>query len=331
MECINNNPTVYLGWNKIKAFIERDDNSEEITFKRGILSFAKGSFSSYVDKIMEIRSGISYEKNKQEFLVNGSLIFCLTLGTYGNIEYLCKYTERQIDEKDFGDQMLELSRWANVPWHIAKITKGMSMVEGYEVLSVIKKVASSDPLSSTERNFLMKKDLKLRITILEGLFSKKVWNRIKDAVTRSEINSRYLAFYIMTKGEVDSDINVYCTLPKAFYPTSITDIFHYNMNIRAMKSGVGINFALCTSDIEDNYEAILLLKHMRNVISSTNTNKKENWIFCSEDDYYRNSMIRHHLGEEIWAAIGNTVLKKTACSLAIGHYIYRNHPIGKKL
>lgn len=326
----SNNPTVYMGWNKI-AFIEREDTSKKITFEKNILSFAKGRFLDYVDEVNEIRSGVSYDQTQQEFLINGSKIFVVTLGIYGNVTYLCEYSKRQEEEKEFGHQMFELSNWAKVPWHIAKIAKGMSMVDGYEVLCSIKKVANSSSLNSMEQDFLMKRDLKLRLDILEGLFPKRIWARIKEAVTRSEINSRYLAFYIMTKGEVDSDINVYCTLPKAFYPTSITDIFHYNMNIRAMKSGVGINFALCTSDIEDNYEAILLLKHMRNVISSTNTNKKENWIFCSEDDYYRNSMIRHHLGEEIWAAIGNTVLKKTACSLAIGHYIYCNHPIGKKL
>ena len=326
----NNNPAAYFGWNKV-AFVEREDNSEKITFEKNVLSFAKGSFSAYTDEINDIRSGISYDKTQQEFLINGSKIFVVTLGTYGNIKYLCEYADRQADEKEFGLQMFELSRWAKVPWHIAKITKGMSMIDAYEVLYSIKKVANSDPLSNMERDFLTKRDLKLRLTILESLFSQKTWNRIKEAVTRSETNSRYLAYYIMCKGELTNDINVYCTLPKAFYPTSVTDIFHYNMNVRAMKSGVGINFALCTSDIEDNYEAILLLKHMRNVISSTNTNKKENWIFCSEDDYYRNSMIRHHLGEEIWAAIGNTVLRKTACSLAIGHYIYRNHPIGKKL
>lgn len=328
MEVINNNPMVYLGWSKI-TFIERDDSSEEITFKKGILSFAEGSFSSYVDKVEEIRSGISYEKNKQEFLVNGSLIFCLTLGTYGNIEYLCKYTERQIDEKEFGDQMLELSRWAKVPWHIAKITKGMSMVEGYEVLSAIKKVASSDPLSNTERSFLMKKDLKLRLAILESLFSKKVWNRIKDAVTRSETNSRYLAYYIMCKGEIEDDINVFCDLPKGFYPNSATDIYRYNMNFRTLKAGVGINFALCTADIEDNCEAIQFLKHMKNVIAATKIRKGDARLFCSEDDYYRNATIRYYLGEEIWALIGNALLSNTACSFAIGHYIYLNHRRGR--
>lgn len=322
------NNIVFMGWKKIN-FIEREDQSERITFYWNLLSFFKGAFSAYVEKVEEIRSGTFHEKCKQEFLVNQEFVFNVTLGEYGRVEYVCTYSERQESEKDFGQKMLELSQWAGVPWHIAKITKGMDFVEGYEILCAIKKVANSDPLTSTERNFLMKRDLKLRNCILERLFSRKVWDKIKEPVTQVEINSRHLAYYILVKGEIQNDLNVYCSVPKAFDPISESDIFHHNMNIRALKTGLGVDFVLCTVSIENNLEAIKFLKHMRNVIAATGVKKSDDCLFCSEDSYYRNSMIRHFFGEEIWATIGPTLLNKTACSLAVGHYLYQHHRRGK--
>ena len=138
-----------------------------------------------------------------------------------------------------------------------------------------------------------------------------------------------MVYYILVKGEIQNDLNVYCTVPKAFDPISKSDIFHHNMNIRALKTGLGVDFALCTADIEDNAEAIMFLRHMRNVIADTGVRKKDDWLFCSEDPYYRNSMIRHFFGEEIWSTIGSAILNKTACSLAVGHYLYQHHRRGK--
>ena len=75
---------VFMGWKKIN-FIEREDQSERITFYWNLLSFFKGAFSAYVEKVEEIRSGTFHEKCKQEFLVNQEFVFNVTLGEYGRV------------------------------------------------------------------------------------------------------------------------------------------------------------------------------------------------------------------------------------------------------
>lgn len=324
----NNVNVVFLGWKKVN-FVEREDLTESITFSGDTLSFFKGAFSSYVANVEEIRTGIYCRENVREVLVNQMYIFHVTIGQYGYVEYVSTYSERHEKEQSFGQRILDLSRWADVPWHIAKIVKDKDMVKGYEILCSIKKVAETRRLSGTQQLFLREKDLKLRNCILESLFNKKVWDEINISVTQNEINSRYLAYYILVKGDITRDINVMCDVPKAYIPVSEADIFKHNLNLRAMKAGVGIDFALCTVDIEDNAEAIMFLRHMRNVIADTGVRKKDDWLFCSEDSYYRNSMIRHFFGEEIWATIGTAILNKTACSLAVGHYLYQYHRRGK--
>ncbi len=323
-----NNKIVFMGWKRID-FVEREDQTERISLYRNTLNFYKGAFSTYVENVEEIRLGMFKQDYKHEVLVNQKYICLVTLGEYGNVEYVCTYSERQANEKNFGQMMLDLSRWAEVPWHIAKITKNMDLVEGYYILCNIKKVAKSDPLTGAEKVFLMEKDLKLRNCILERLFSKKVWSKIEKPITQSEVNSRYLAYYILVKGELINDLNVYCTVPKAYNPVSELDIFNHNINYRALKTGLGVNFVQCTVSIENNLEAVKFLKHMRNVIAATGAKQSDDCLFCSDDSYYRNSMIRQFFGEEIWAIIGSTLLNNVNCSLAVGHYLYLHHRRGK--
>lgn len=319
----NNEHVSFLGWEKI-SFVEREDSTEEIKLFGNELSFFKGAFTICVPKVEDIRKSSWYVGATQEFLINQTYIFKVTLGYYGKTEYLCTYLERQEEEKKFGKIIYELARWANVPWHIAKITKGMDMIDAYEILYCIRKVAKSASLSPSEKRFLKEKDLPLRNCILEGLFPKRIWQRMKEAVTENELNSRYLAFYILTKGEIKTDLNIYCDLPKAYTPASNEKIFEHKMNVRMLKGEVERNFALCTANIEDNYEAVMLLKHIKNVVATTAVEESNAYLFCSSEFYYRNAIIRHYLGEEIWKAIGNVVLNNFKCSSALGKYIYMN-------
>lgn len=323
------NNTVFFGWEKI-SFVERDDFTNEIIFSEKTLSFFKGAFSAYVENVEEIRRSLYYENYKQEFLINRLYIFHITLGECGHIDYLCTYDEKQKKEKSFGQQILEISKIANVPWHIAKLTKELDSREAKQVLCSIRKIAKSVTLTGTQRLFLRKKDLKLRNYILQCVFEKnqELWFKIREPILTSESNSRYLAYYILVKGEIESDINVHCDLPHATVPTTETEIFNHNINLRALKSGVGINIALCTANIADNSTAVMFLKHMRDVISDTKVMKREDYLLCDEDDYYRNSMLRHYFGEEIWSVIGSNLLERRTCSLAIGHYVYQNRRRG---
>ena len=319
----------FFGWKRINYIERNDDLTERIYVYNDTLSFYRRAFSAYVDEVEEVRIGLIHEGFKQEFLINQEHICLVTLGEYGNVEYVCTYSERQEKEKKFGMMMLDLSRWAGVPWHIAKITKNMDLAEAYYVLCDIKKVARSGPLTDTEKYYLMQRDLSLRNCILERLFSKKVWSKIEEAVTQNETNSRYLAYYIMVKGEIRTDLNVYCDIPKAYTPVSELDIFRHNMNYRALKTGLGVNFVLCTIGIENNFEAVKFLKHMRNIIAATGVKPSDDCLFCSDDSYYRNSMIRQFFGEEVWNIIGSALLDNTTCSMAVGHYLYLHHRRGK--
>lgn len=320
----SNKHASFLGWEKI-SFVEREDSTEEIVFSNNTLSFFKGAFAVYVAKVEEIRKCSWYVGNTLEVLVNKTYIFKLTLGYYGNVEYLYTYLEKKEQEKNFGLKMLELSKWAEVPWHIARITKGMDMIDAYEILYCIKKVAKTASLSTYEKRFLKETDLPLRNYILEGLFPKRIWQRMKDSVTENEAYSRHLAFYILMKGKIENELNIFCDLPKAYIPDTSERIFEHKMRIRMLKGEVERSFALCTKYIEDNYEAIAILKSIKNIVATTRTEERFDYLFSSSNFYHRNAIIRNYLGEEIWAAIGNAVMNNSKCSIAIGDYIYKNH------
>lgn len=324
------NNKVFFGWEQI-SFVERDDLTNEITFSEKTLSFFKGAFSAYVENVEEIRRSLYHEDAQQEFLVNRLYIFHITLGEYGHVDYLCTYSEKQGKEKSFGKQILEISKIADVPWHIAKIAKDLDLEEAQKVLCSIREIAKSITITGMQQLFLRKKDLQLRNYVLQCIFEKKdqkLWLKIREPILTNENNSRYLAYYILVKGEIESDINAHCDLPHASTPTTEAEIFNHNMNLRALKSGVGIRIALCTANIADNSTAVMFLKRMRDYISDNKVIKREDYLLCDEDDYYRNSMLRHYFGEEIWSVIGSVLEKKRVCSLSIGNYVYRNRRRG---
>lgn len=271
-------------------------------------------------KIINVKSG-RCKGHRQEYLINEQKIFLIKGGNNWSISYISTLTEREKNEKEFGQKMLNRAQQANVPWHIAKLTKEIvSDDEAISLLIKIRRIAKNKNVTPEQVYALRSVDLELRLITLKLILGDEIYGILEDVLFENEKTCRLLAYYIAFKGKVKHDLDKKCKIPP---PVSIGffEQVEHNHRIRVILADVPRELVAVTDSIECNEQAVEILKNIKNIAINSELTTEEINALKNESSDVRNSMLQKILNNEIWEKINEQISTNNDLAYFLGYYI----------
>lgn len=283
------------------------------------LYYPHGAFLSWVPQVNNVKSRFT-QNRYQEYLINDEKVFLIKGGSNWEIKYVSTLEELKKDEMLFGMIMLERAKKSKMPWHLVKITKNIaSDFEALEILAEIKKIAKG--VTQKQTFALRSLDLELRLKTLEIVLGEKIWNRLKDVLIDNEKLSRFLAYYLAFKGEVEKkDLDKQCHIPNPIFIGYLEEYVH-NIRMRALQVDVPQPILELTIGIDSNDEAIEVLNEIKNTATNGYLYATEALSIKSPDAKKRNEALEKIFRGKVWDSIKEQVLNNDNLSYFLAYYL----------
>ena len=306
-----------------KDCIFRESENNLLYCSEAELIYPPGVFRTWFSEITSVKAGRTIE-GYQEYLINENKIFKVKGGSNWEVVFLSTLEKRQKNEEEFGKQMLNRARLANVPWHIAKLTKRIdSDTEAITLLRKIRVIAKDKKKKITNEQVyaLRSVDLELRMVTLKMILGEEIFLKLEKTLIKNEKLCRLLAYYLAFKGKVNKkDIDKQCKIPA---PVSIGyfEEFEHNQRLRIVLADIHRDLVGITDNIESNEEAIELLKKVKYIAATSNISIEDSSALKSNNAEVRDSVLKKILGNEIWEKIKDQISSNLDLAYFLGYYL----------
>lgn len=294
-------------------FEERASDSLVICSKNALI-FPKGAFASLgIDEVTDVKLLLSSDYDEFQYLINLHHIVRITGGSCWHIEPVTDIIKWERAKKEFGQKILFRAKKACVPWHIARLSEFIEDdTEACNYLSKLRRLCVSKELEQGIKSALESKDFGARIYAIEKFLGMEVILPLKYKYR--EDSTRYLAWYILSKGKLILDINENCKLKLG---RDFSPLYHTRL-IRSIEANVPAEIAKIFDNVQDDYDAIYMLKKIKKVASDPKVGSA-NMISNFED-------LRMNEFEKIFDEETSKIMKKrfesnAELSLKLGYYI----------